>query len=165
MTPEQLVDAADLSYLSDVITRDEALPSCARWNRRGRSASRSWGATGYPCYTTSAGWLGYSDEKLRRLCQEAVDAGFRHIKLKVGADLNDDLRRCGIAREVIGPDAYLMIDANQVWDVPEAIEWVQALAQFDRCGSRSRPAPTTSSDTRRCAGRSHPWASRPASTA
>jgi L-fuconate dehydratase len=87
-------------------------------------------ASGYPCYTTSAGWLGYSDDKLRRLCQEAVDAGYRHVKLKVGADLEEDIRRLRIAREVIGPDANLMIDANQVWDVPQAIEWVNALAEF-----------------------------------
>jgi len=86
--------------------------------------------TGYPCYTTSAGWLGYSDEKLRRLCQEALDAGYKHIKLKVGADRADDIRRLGIAREVIGYDTKLMIDANQVWDVPEAIEWMSALAEF-----------------------------------
>jgi L-fuconate dehydratase len=86
--------------------------------------------TGYPCYTTSAGWLGYSDKKLRRLCQEAVDSGYRHIKLKVGSNLDDDIRRRRIAREVIGDDANLMIDANQVWDVPEAIEWVTALAEF-----------------------------------
>jgi L-fuconate dehydratase len=85
---------------------------------------------GYPCYTTSAGWLGYSDDKLRRLLQEAVDAGYRHLKLKVGADLQDDIRRLRIAREVIGWDTHLMIDANQVWDVPEAIEWISALAEF-----------------------------------
>ncbi len=87
-------------------------------------------ASGYPCYTTSPGWLGYDDEKLRRLCQEAVDAGFSYIKLKVGANLADDRRRCGIAREVLGPDRHLMIDANQVWEVPQAIEWVNALADF-----------------------------------
>ncbi|HEY8729912.1 MAG TPA: enolase C-terminal domain-like protein, partial [Acidothermaceae bacterium] len=82
------------------------------------------------CYTTSPGWLGYDDEKLRRLCQEAVDAGFSYIKLKVGANLADDRRRCAIAREVLGPDRHLMIDANQVWEVPQAIEWVNALADF-----------------------------------
>jgi L-fuconate dehydratase len=81
-------------------------------------------------YTTSAGWLGYSDEKLRQLCQEAVDTGYGHVKLKVGANLEEDVRRVKIAREVIGRDRHLMIDANQVWDVDEAIEWVQALAEF-----------------------------------
>jgi len=83
---------------------------------------------GYACYTTSAGWLGYSDDKLRRLCKEAIDAGFNHIKLKVGRDLDDDIRRLTITREVIGPDRVLMIDANQVWEVDQAIGWVQKLA-------------------------------------
>jgi len=130
MTPEELVAAADLRYLSDALTRDEALAILrdAAATRGERIAELE--ATGYPCYTTSAGWLGYSDDKLRRLCQEAVDSGYRHIKLKVGANLDDDIRRLGIAREVIGWDADLMIDANQVWDVPQAIEWVRALAEF-----------------------------------
>jgi L-fuconate dehydratase len=131
MTPEQLVDAADLRYLSDALTRDEAIAILAELAPTRETRIAELVQSGYPCYTTSAGWLGYSDDKLRRLCQEAVDAGYRHVKLKVGADLDDDIRRLSIAREVIGPDAALMIDANQVWDVPQAIEWVKALAQFD----------------------------------
>lgn len=83
---------------------------------------------GYPCYTTSAGWLGYDDAKLRRLCREAVDAGFRYVKLKVGRDLQDDIRRLTIARDAVGPDVNLMIDANQVWEVDQAIEWTKQLA-------------------------------------
>jgi L-fuconate dehydratase len=130
MTPEQLVDAADLRYLSDAITRDEAVALLAELEPTRAERIAELELSGYPCYTTSAGWLGYSDEKLRRLCQEAVDSGYRHIKLKVGADLDDDIRRLGIAREVIGWDANLMIDANQVWDVPEAIEWITRLAEF-----------------------------------
>jgi L-fuconate dehydratase len=130
MSPEQLVDVADLQYLSDVLTRDEAIAILADLAPTRAARIAELDASGYPCYTTSAGWLGYSDDKLRRLCQEAVDAGYRHVKLKVGASLEDDIRRCRIAREVIGWDANLMIDANQVWDVPEAIEWVQALAEF-----------------------------------
>ncbi|MCC2336225.1 L-fuconate dehydratase [Cellulomonas wangsupingiae] len=131
MTPEQLVDVADLRYLSDALTRDEAIAilRAQEAGKAGRIAELE--ATGYPCYTTSAGWLGYSDDKLRRLCQEAVDEGYQHVKLKVGADLAEDVRRCAIAREVIGPDRTLMIDANQVWDVDQAIEWTNALAQFD----------------------------------
>jgi L-fuconate dehydratase len=130
MSPEELVDVADLQYLSDALTRDEALAILTEMED-GRSARiEQLAASGYPCYTTSAGWLGYSDEKLRRLCQEAVDSGYRHIKLKVGANRDDDIRRCRIAREVIGWDASLMIDANQVWDVPEAIDWVNSLAEF-----------------------------------
>ena len=130
MTPEELVAAADMKYLSDALTRDEAIALLAEKQSGRAKRIAELVSTGYPSYTTSAGWLGYSDDKLRRLCQEAVDSGYRHIKLKVGANLEDDIRRCRIAREVIGYDAHLMIDANQVWDVPEAIEWVNALAQF-----------------------------------
>jgi len=130
MTPEQLVDAADLRYLSDALTREEAIAILADLAPTRQVRIDEMTESGYPCYTTSAGWLGYSDDKLRRLCQEAVDAGYRHVKLKVGADLAEDIRRLTIAREVIGPEAALMIDANQVWDVPQAIEWVGALAEF-----------------------------------
>jgi L-fuconate dehydratase len=130
MDTVQLVDALDLTYLSDVLTRADALAMLEESvpHRTARIAELE--ATGYPCYTTSAGWLGYSDEKLRRLCAEAVASGYRHIKLKVGADLDDDLRRCAIVREVIGWERHLMIDANQVWDVPRAIDWTRALAGF-----------------------------------
>ncbi|HEY5454085.1 MAG TPA: enolase C-terminal domain-like protein [Acidothermaceae bacterium] len=130
MSPAQLVAAADLRYLSDALTADEAeaMLSALEPTRVARIAELD--RTGYPCYTTSPGWLGYDDERLRRLCQEAVDAGYRHIKLKVGGNLDDDRRRCAIAREVLGDDRHLMIDANQVWDVPQAIAWVQALSEF-----------------------------------
>ena len=130
MTPEQLVDATDLKYLSDVITCDEAIAMLTELapTRGDRIAELT--ESGYPCYTTSAGWLGYSDEKLRRLLQEAMDDGYAHFKLKVGANRADDIRRLSITREVIGWDANLMIDANQVWDVPEAIEWIGELAEF-----------------------------------
>jgi L-fuconate dehydratase len=131
MTPEQLVDAADLRYLSDALTRNEAIGMLAEMEPgRVQRIAELEQRGGYPCYTTSAGWLGYSDEKLRRLLQEAVDEGYRHVKLKVGANVDDDIRRLRIAREVIGWDANLMIDANQVWDVPEAIEWMSHLAEF-----------------------------------
>ncbi|MFD7072995.1 L-fuconate dehydratase [Nocardioides sp. NPDC057577] len=131
MSPEELVDVADLSYLSDALTREEALDILRAGVPHREERIRHLEETGYPCYTTSAGWLGYSDDKLRRLATEAVESGYRHIKLKVGANLEDDIRRCEIAREVIGWDAKLMIDANQVWDVPQAIEWVNALARFE----------------------------------
>ena len=131
MTPEQLVDTADFQYLTDAITKEEAIAMLHELAGSKEQRIAELTETGYPCYTTSAGWLGYSDEKLRRLCQEAVDAGYRHIKLKVGANLEEDIRRCRIAREVIGSDAKLMIDANQVWDVQEAIDWVKALAEFE----------------------------------
>lgn len=130
MAPEELVDTLDLSYLSDALTRDEAIALLAETVPTRAQRIEDLERTGIPCYTTSAGWLGYSDDKLRQLAVQAVTDGYRHIKLKVGANLDDDIRRCSIAREVIGWDTHLMIDANQVWDVPEAIEWVNALAQF-----------------------------------
>jgi L-fuconate dehydratase len=131
MTPEELVRAADFRYLSDVLTPAEAMAMLremepTRAERIGHLRRRG----GYPCYTTSAGWLGYDDDKLRRLLKEAVDAGHEYVKLKVGQDIDDDIRRLAIAREVIGWDVNLMIDANQVWDVPQAIEWVGRLAEF-----------------------------------
>lgn len=131
MTPEELVDVADLRYLSDALTREDALKILREREDTKQERLAHLERTGYPVYTTSAGWLGYSDAKLRRLCQEAVDAGYQHVKLKVGADLDEDVRRLAIAREVLGPDRALMIDANQVWDVPQAIEWMRELARFD----------------------------------
>jgi L-fuconate dehydratase len=128
MSPEALVRCIDFRYITDCITPEEALALLrdAAVGKASRVATLQ--AEGYPCYTTSAGWLGYSDEKLRRLAQEAVDAGFNHIKLKVGRDLQDDIRRLTVAREVLGPDRHLMIDANQVWEVDQAIDWVRQLA-------------------------------------
>jgi L-fuconate dehydratase len=128
MSPEALVRCIDFRYITDCITSEEALVLLrdAATGKAERIATLK--AEGYPCYTTSAGWLGYSDEKLRRLAQEAVDAGFNHLKLKVGRDLADDIRRLTVAREVLGPDRHLMIDANQVWEVGQAIEWVRQLA-------------------------------------
>ena len=131
MEPAALVDTMDLSYLSDVLTRDQALETLVALRPTQPERLAALERSGYPCYTTSVGWLGYSDEKLRRLCQEAVDEGYRHVKLKVGANLDDDLRRCAIVREVIGPDRHLMIDANQVWEVGTAVRWVGELARFD----------------------------------
>ncbi|UED87603.1 L-fuconate dehydratase [Streptomyces profundus] len=130
-SPEELVRIADLRYLSDVLTPDEALEILrAKESTRGKRVAELR-RTGYPAYTTSAGWLGYTDDKLSRLCREAVASGYGHVKLKVGGDLEDDIRRCSIAREILGPDRHLMIDANQVWDVDEAIRWVRELARFD----------------------------------
>jgi len=128
MTPEELVRTIDFRYLTDAITPEDALTLLTKRAEGKAERIADLEATGFPCYTTSAGWLGYPDDKLRRLAQEAVDAGFDYIKLKVGRDLEDDIRRLTIARDVLGPDRKLMIDANQVWDVPQAIEWVNALA-------------------------------------
>jgi L-fuconate dehydratase len=127
MSPEQIVGCIDFRYITDCITPEEAL-ALLTVRAEGKAQRRErLTATGYPCYTTSAGWLGYPDEKLRRLAQEAVEAGFRHVKLKVGRDLEDDIRRLRIAREAVGPDCRLMIDANQIWETGQAIDWVKAL--------------------------------------
>jgi L-fuconate dehydratase len=128
MPAEETADIVDYRYLTDVLTRDEAVAILKRTEAGKAKRIATLEAEGYACYTTSAGWLGYDDAKLRRLCQEAIDAGFNHVKMKVGRDLEDDIRRLRIARDVIGPDRYLMIDANQVWEVDEAIEWVNKLA-------------------------------------
>ena len=128
MSPEEIVKIVDFRYLTDAITPDEALEILRRAEPGKAERIARLEREGYPCYTTSAGWLGYDDDKLRRLCQEAIDAGFSHIKMKVGRDLADDIRRLTIAREVIGPDRTLMIDANQVWEVGEAIDWLKQLA-------------------------------------
>ncbi|HWV47868.1 MAG TPA: L-fuconate dehydratase [Microbacterium sp.] len=130
MTPEELVDLVDFRYLTNALTREDAL-EILRAAVPGRAErERELLATGYPGYTTSPGWLGYSDEKLERLAREAIADGFTQIKLKVGADLEDDIRRFRKARKVVGPDFPIAIDANQRWEVSEAIEWVNALAEF-----------------------------------
>ncbi|MGE7433916.1 L-fuconate dehydratase [Kitasatospora sp. NPDC001175] len=129
--PEWLLSQVDFRYIADALSPDEALHLL----RRGKEGSADRAAEllrrGYPAYTTSPGWLGYSDEKLTRLAHEAVADGFRQIKLKVGADLADDIRRCRVARAAIGPDIRMAIDANQRWNVAEAISWTNALAEFD----------------------------------
>ena len=128
MSPEQLVECIDFRYLTDCITPEEALQLLTKQAEGKAGRLQNLLAQGYPCYTTSAGWLGYSEEKLARLCQEAVDEGFNYIKLKVGRNLEEDKRRVQIARDIIGPERNLMIDANQIWERGEAIAWVKELA-------------------------------------
>jgi L-fuconate dehydratase len=128
MSAEDAIKIVDFRYLTDALTPQEALDILRRAQPGKSERVATLEREGYACYTTSAGWLGYPDDKLRRLCREAVEAGFNHIKMKVGRDLDDDIRRLTIAREVIGPDRFLMIDANQVWEVGQAIEWVNKLA-------------------------------------
>lgn len=131
MSPEQLVDLVDFRYLSDALTREQAL-EILRAAEPGRAQrERDLLASGYPAYTTSPGWLGYSDEKLTRLAKEAVAQGFTQIKLKVGAALADDMRRFAAARAAVGDDFRIAVDANQRWDVSEAITWMAALAPFN----------------------------------
>jgi len=130
MTPEQLVAAIDFRYITDCVTPDEALEIFRRAEPGKAERIARLRQSGYPCYTTSAGWLGYSSEKLTRLATEAVEAGFNHVKMKVGRDLADDIRRLEIVRRIMGPDRFLMIDANQVWEVGQAIDWVNELQRF-----------------------------------
>ncbi|MET9044406.1 L-fuconate dehydratase [Streptomyces sp. NPDC004362] len=129
--PEWLVRQIDFRYITDALTPEEALGLLRRGRQGTEERTARLLAEGYPAYTTSAGWLGYSDEKLTRLAAQAVTDGFRQIKLKVGADLADDVRRCRVARSVVGPDVRIAIDANQRWNVDEAITWTRELAEFD----------------------------------
>ncbi|MGW8886969.1 L-fuconate dehydratase [Streptomyces sp. NPDC055749] len=131
MTPEELVSLVDFRYLSDALTPEEAL-AILRAAEPGRAERTDrLLAQGYPAYTTSPGWLGYEDDKLVRLSKEAVADGFTQIKLKVGADLGDDVRRMSLARDAVGPGIRIAVDANQRWDVADAVEWMKALAPYD----------------------------------
>lgn len=131
MTPEELVACLDFRFVTDAITPEEAL-ALLRRNLAGRAnRSREMQEEGYPGYTTSAGWLGYTEEKIRRLAREGVAEGWTHFKQKVGGNLADDMRRASILREEIGWDRKLMMDANQVWDVDETITNMRKLAAFD----------------------------------
>ncbi len=131
MTPAEIVAAIDLRYLTDALTEDEALHILRRAQPHKEQRIAELLRHGYPAYTTSPGWLGYSDDLLAELTRRAVAEGFRTIKLKVGLDLEDDLRRLEIARAAVGEDVAIAVDANQRWDVPQAIEWIRALSRFD----------------------------------
>ena len=130
MPAEELYNLVDWTYLSDVVTRDEIITHLASTQETASQRIAELEAHGYPAYTTSAGWLGYSDEKMRALLQEAVDAGWTTFKMKVGRDLEDDKRRARLIREYIGDSGQLMMDANQVWGVDTAIAWMRELAEF-----------------------------------
>ncbi|QHC21996.1 enolase C-terminal domain-like protein [Streptomyces sp. GS7] len=130
LTPEELVAQVDFRYLSDALTPDEAL-AVLRAAEPGRAERADrLRARGYPAYTTSPGWLGYDDGTLVRLAKAAVADGFGQIKLKVGADLDDDKRRLRLARDAVGPGVRIAVDANQRWDVAEAVRWMTALAPY-----------------------------------
>ena len=131
MTPREIVRCIDFQYITDALTPDQAIDILERQRATKAEREAILLRDGYPAYTTSAGWMGYDDDKVRRLCREAMAEGFTHFKVKVGADPADDARRVGLVRDAIGPDRKLMIDANQRWDVGEAIRNVQALARFD----------------------------------
>lgn len=131
LSPEEIADLIDFRYLTDALTRSEAVEILTRAVPSRGQREEALLVDGYPAYTTSPGWLGYSDEKLARLCAEAIAEGYPQIKLKVGSNVNDDRRRLAIAREVCGDGFPLAIDANQRWDVDTAIEWITALEEFD----------------------------------
>jgi L-fuconate dehydratase len=131
MTPEQLVATIDFRYLTDALTPDEALTMLRAAAPEKAQRVAQLMAEGYPAYTTSPGWLGYTDEKMQRLAREAVEAGFRTIKLKVGMKVEDDVRRCRLARAAVGPDVAIAVDANQRWDVPDAIAWLKHLSDVN----------------------------------
>jgi L-fuconate dehydratase len=130
MSPEKLLSCIDFTYLTDAITPAEAL-SLLKEKEKGKSERLQYLLEkGYPAYTTSAGWLGYSEEKIKRLCKEAIAEGWSHIKMKVGADIKEDIKRAAIIRNEIGYERQLMMDANQKWEVKEAIDNMNQLSQF-----------------------------------
>ncbi len=131
LTPEQFVACVPFRYITDALRPDDAL-DIVRRNESTRLEREAYlREHGYPAYTTSAGWLGYSDEHLRQLCRDGLAQGWTHFKQKVGRDLEDDMRRARIIREEIGPTRTLMMDANQVWDVDQAVSWMEQLARFN----------------------------------
>ena len=143
LSPREFVALVDFRYLSDALDRDQAL-DLLRAREAGKAArAAELARDGYPAYITSAGWLGYAEEKVRRLCREAVAEGWTAFKTKVGIDVASDVRRCRVMREELGPERQLMADANQVWDVPEAIEWIGHLQPF---GLRWIEEPTSPDD-------------------
>ena len=131
MSPAEFAACVDFRYLSDALTHGQAIELLQRHESGKNQRVQELLSEGYPSYTTSAGWLGYSDDALREKCQDLKARGWSHFKIKVGRDLQDDLRRCQVLRAEMGPDAHMMVDANQVWDVPGAIQWISQLAKFD----------------------------------
>jgi hypothetical protein len=133
MTPQQIVDLIDFRYITDALTPEEALEILTKAEEgKKERLQEALDSRAVPAYTTSAGWLGYGEDKMRGLLKETLEKGYRHFKLKVGSDIAQDKQRLSIAREIIGFDKgnVLMVDANQVWSVPEAIEYMKELAEF-----------------------------------
>lgn len=132
MEPEELVSTLDFRYLSDALRPEEAIEILKEGQKGKEERIKHLLEVGYPGYSTAAGWLGYSDEKMVAIAKEETQVkGFKQIKLKVGRNVDDDLRRLAKAREAIGPDVRLAVDANQVWDVPTAIEWINKFHEFN----------------------------------
>ena len=141
MTPAEIVSLVDFRYLSDALSREEALDLLERAAVGRAERVAALRAGGYPAYSTAPGWLGYSDRHLKELCAEAIAEGFSLVKLKVGASLPDDMRRLEIARAVVGDGVGIAIDANQVWDVRTAIDWTRQLAPFQPAWIEEPTAP------------------------
>lgn len=131
LSPEELVSTIDFRYITDLITKEEALEILREKQVDKEKREKLLLKNGYPAYTTQVGWLGYSDEKVRELCKKYLKQGFTSFKAKVGQNIDDDIRRCQIIREEIGNKNKLMVDANQVWNVQEAIEWMKKLREFN----------------------------------
>ncbi|KAL4716836.1 hypothetical protein ACJJTC_012647 [Scirpophaga incertulas] len=130
MEPQELVSTIDFRYISEVITRDEAI-RILKERKSGQGARLKYlSENGYPAYTTQVGWMGYSDETVSHLCKKYLNLGFTHFKVKVGVNVLDDIRRCSVVRNCIGDGKVLMVDANQAWDVNEAIDWMKKLAHL-----------------------------------
>ena len=131
LTPEEIVELVDFRYITDALTPAEALEILRKTEPQRAANEAKLRAEGLPAYTTTPGWLGYTDEKMVRLAKEAVAAGYTLIKLKCGGSLEDDKRRLRLAREAVGPDIRIAIDANQVWDVNQAIEWIKGIGDVN----------------------------------
>ncbi|KAI7814555.1 mitochondrial enolase superfamily member 1 isoform X2 [Triplophysa rosa] len=130
MDPAQLIRCIDFRYITDALTEQEALDILIKAREGNQTREEQMLREGYPAYTTSCAWLGYTDQQLTQLCSDALAQGWTKFKVKVGADIQDDIRRCGLIRKMIGPNNILMVDANQRWDVAEAVAWVTSLAEF-----------------------------------
>lgn len=130
LEPEELVSTIDFRYITDVVTKEEAIAMLKVSKEEKKARIKTLEDKGYPAYTTQVGWLGYSDDLVKSLCEKYLALGFRHFKVKVGQNFVDDFRRCRVVRKTIGNENTLMVDANQIWDVDQAIDWMQRLSEF-----------------------------------
>ena len=142
LSPQQVVNAIDFRYITDALNKQQALDILNRQVDYKADNEAKLRAIGVPAYTTSPGWLGYTDEKMLKLTQEAMDQGFKLLKYKCGKSLEDDKRRLRKVRELVGPDYAIAIDANQVWDVDDAITWINELKEFKLTWIEEPTSPT-----------------------
>lgn len=142
LSPQQVVNAIDFKYITDALNKQQALNILNRQVDYKENNEAQLRANGIPAYTTSPGWLGYTDEKMLKLTKEAIDQGFKLLKFKCGKSLDDDKRRLRKVRELVGPDFAIAIDANQVWDVDDAITWINELKEFTLTWIEEPTSPT-----------------------